>query len=142
MLAVLFLLLITPLHLPASSSCTSPPDDAATVAGRYYGSGKLWKPDDVKDVDITLKRSSAHKVEATIVSVLPAALRQMSGKKTMTGTLTVSPDYKLAGKVKLIIFNFDVTGSVNPAAHTITLHIIGSPMGNHLHFVLTGGLEK
>ena len=126
----------------SSGETSSALDYASDVAGKYYGSGKLWSPDDVKDVDITLTRMNHHAVEVNIVAVLPAALQAMGGKKTMTGAATVSSDYQLTGKVKLMIFNFNLTGSVDPTTHTIILNISGTVMGHSLHFVLTGGPDR
>ena len=128
------------------SSCTSArrtvpstPNYAVGVAGDYYGNGNLWSPGDIEDVAITLTYVDNQTVNATIRSVLPSALQALGGKKTMTGVLTVSPDYTLSGKIKLMIFNFAATGSVDPATHTIKLHIPGNVMGHPLNFELTGG---
>ena len=127
-------------------SCTSNRNSGQSVVngmsgilGKYYGDGKLWKPGDVKDVDITLTNVNSNTVKASIIAVLPEALQAMGGKKNMTGNLTVSPDYQLAGKVKLMIFNFDAKGIVDPKMHTILLNISGTVMGHPLNFELTGG---
>jgi len=115
-------------------------DYASDVADVYYGAGKLWKPGDVKDVVITLTRVNDTTATANIEATLPAALRQMSGRQTMTGNLTVSPDHELTGTIKLFIFKLTVTGSsVNPTAHTIVLNYSGNLMGHPLNFELTGG---
>jgi len=125
-----------------SDVSSSAPDYAAEITGMYYGSGKLWEPGDVKDVEITLNRNNNHTVTATIIATLPAALQVMGGRKILTSVLTVSPDYELTGTVKLMIFNFNVTGSVNPANHTIKLNMFGKAMGHPLNFELTGELGQ
>ena len=113
-------------------------DYAKDVAGEYFGTGKLWTPGDIEDVAISLTYIDHETVNATIQSVLPSALQALGGKKTMTGKLTVSSDYALTGKIKLMIFNFASTGSVDPATHTIQLLIPGNVMGHPLNFELTG----
>ena len=117
---------------------SSTSDYATEVAGEYFGDGKLWSPGDITDVAITLKYVDKETVNATIQSVLPAALQALGGKKTMTGVLKVSSDYTLSGKIKLMIFNFDATGSVDPETHTVALNIPGNVMGHALNFELTG----
>ena len=118
-------------------------DYASDVAGVYYGSGKLWKQGDVKDVVITLTRDSDTTVMANIEATLPDALKQLGGRQTMTGILTVSPDYELTGAVKLFIIKFAVAGSsVDPATHTIILNYSVNFMGHPLNFELTGGPDK
>jgi len=116
----------------------SSPDYATVVAGDYYGSGKLWSPGDIEDVAITLAYVNNETVNATIHSVLPSALQALGGKKTMTGVMKVSPDYTLTGKIKLMIFTFTATGSVDPTEHTVHLFIPGNVMGHQLNFELNG----
>ena len=118
------------------------PNYAADVAGVYYGSGKLWSRGDVKDVVITLTRDNDTTATASIEATLPAALKQLGGRQTLTGALTVSPNYELTGSVKLFIFKFTVKdSSVDLATHTIQLNFSGNIMGHPLNFELTGGSE-
>jgi hypothetical protein len=119
-------------------------DYAVDVLGGYYGSGKLWEPGDVKDVEITLSRddekNDPNALIATITATLPEALRVMGGRQTFYGRLTVSPNYELTGTVKLFIFNLTVKdSSVDPKAHTLILNFSGTAMGHPLNFELSGG---
>jgi hypothetical protein len=117
---------------------TATGDYAAQVVGVYKGDGKLWNPGDVEDVVITLEYVNPTTVKATVDAILPKELRQLGGQKTMTGEMTVSPEYELSGKLPLFIIQFAGSGTVDPANRTMTLNIIGKPLGHHLHFILTG----
>ena len=120
---------------------TVQPDVAADIVGTYYGDGKLWKPGDVEDVVITLEYVDKTTVKATINAILPKELRALGGPKTMTGDLTVSPEYGLSGTIPLYIIQFAGSGSIDPANKTIKMNIVGKPMGHHLDFALTGKMK-
>ena len=129
----------------ASARRTAPPalENIEAVEGVYYGSGKLWNPGDVKDVVITLKRDDGNTFTAHVEATLPVELRQIGGRQNFSGSLNVSPDYKLTGSLKLFIIKFNVSdSSVDPANHTIQLKFSATIMGHTLNFEMEGGPEK
>jgi len=136
--AVVYLVGPETLEIQAAAQRRQDGDYAADVVGVYNGNGKLWADGDVQDVVFTLEYVNKTTVKATINAVLPKELRALGGPKTMTGDLTVSPDYELSGAIQLLILNFNGSGSVDPSNKSIKMNVVGKPMGHALNFELKG----
>lgn len=103
------------------------PDLAAQIAGTYKGTVNVsvsgGPPSPISNVDFVLTALTKETVRLTYTATYATI-----GSQTVTGTLLVSPDFKLSGSASSALINLtQVTGEVN--ANALTLSSSGTVLG-------------